>query len=97
MFLSNLIFRFKIKRKDEREYRGGILNELRELNRLRESGRMFKREDLEACHKYSWQLAYLEAYQKRLDDTLKLLYDGLPTKEETPDFIDRLDEELRRK
>ena len=92
MFLSNLIFRFKIKRKARREY-------------SEESGRMFKREDLEACYNpvstpqptdFDYD-SYLEALVECMNDTLKLLYGDLPTKEETPDFIDKLDEELRRK
>ncbi|KKL49939.1 hypothetical protein LCGC14_2310510 [marine sediment metagenome] len=78
MFLSNLIFRFKIKRKAEREYREGHLTVIDYATH---------------CSRESYHIAVA----KYMDDTLKLLHGGLPAKEETPDFIDRLDEELRRK
>ena len=81
MFLSNLIFRFKIKRKAKREYR-----EARSADT-----------HITVIDYATNQERYLRVVAKYMEDTLKLLYGDLPTKEETPDFIDRLDEELRRK
>ena len=90
MWLSNLIFRFFIKRKAKREYRGvkPMPNFAPHI--------VSPRECMEA-RQGKYLSAWLSLARECYIDPEGFLYGDLPTKEETPDFIDRLDEELRRK
>ena len=96
MWFVNLIFGFFIKRKAEREYQEGAVSGF-SITQVVPPHVVSPHECMEAR-----QGKYLSAWLSLARESLMeyeqgVLYGSdLPTKEETPDFVDKLDEELKR-
>ncbi len=94
MWFVNLIFGFFIKRKAEREYQEGAVSGF-SITQVVPPHVVSPHECMEA-RQGKYLSAWLSLARECYIDPEGFSYGDLPTAEETPDFVDKLEEELKR-